>query len=324
MSSLPESIGFSDVKCSFCRPVPVTLQSTTNNNNNDAARFLRWLDPEAMAFTFQTFDDARVLKNGKLVPRADKRLARVLHGTLIEHAAELRRLNKLGAGVFVTINETDGRGRTIKNIVRIRAVFVDLDGAPLDPVIKSSTPPHMVTESSPGRYQAFMLVREMPLDRFSGIQRSLAAQLSGDPSVNDLPRVMRLPGFFHRKGEPFVTRIVTINEHAVYETADFELPSSIPAHLTDHKPDSRGSSQEPLNKWQQLNTEALARLDDWVPALFGEAATHTPDGRYRITSVALGRDLQEDLSISPQGIKDFGIHDLKDDDDHPLDQRECN
>jgi hypothetical protein len=55
----------------------------------------------------------------------------------------------------------------------------------------------------------------------------------------------------------------------------------------------------------------LQNLSAWVPALFGSAA-ESKSGSYRISSKALGRDLEEDLSISPKGIKDFGIHDQGD------------
>jgi hypothetical protein len=44
-------------------------------------------------------------------------------------------LNDRGAGVFVVINETDGKGRRNENITRVRSQFVDLDGAPLAPVM---------------------------------------------------------------------------------------------------------------------------------------------------------------------------------------------
>lgn len=54
----------------------------------------------------------------------------------------------------------------------------------------------------------------------------------------------------------------------------------------------------------KVNSKALARLDAWVPPLF-PGATRYRDG-YRVTSKALGRDLQEDLSILPAGIQDFG------------------
>jgi hypothetical protein len=46
----------------------------------EAVRFLECLDPGARYFTFQTFDD-----DGD---RKDKRLAKILHGTLAQHAAK--------------------------------------------------------------------------------------------------------------------------------------------------------------------------------------------------------------------------------------------
>ena len=79
---------------------------------SDANLFLTALDPGATFFTFQTFDDDR--------ERREKALARVIHGTLDLCRNHLRRLNSERAGVFVTINETDGMGRTAKNIVRVR------------------------------------------------------------------------------------------------------------------------------------------------------------------------------------------------------------
>jgi hypothetical protein len=60
-----------------------------------------------------------------------------------------------------------------------------------------------------------------------------------------------------------------------------------------------------------LNRLALANLDAWVPDLF-PSAHKTADGGYRIKSDALGRDLEEDLSISPKGIKDWGVRDQGD------------
>src|SRR5512141_268531 len=47
-----------------------------------------------------------------------------------------------------------------------------------------------------------------PLDAFEAAQVALARKFSGDESVSDLPRVMRLPGFFHQKREPFMSRII--------------------------------------------------------------------------------------------------------------------
>ncbi len=151
-------------------------------------------------FTFQTLDDNSA--------RKDKRLVKVLHGTLAEHEKTLVRLNDAGAGVFVTINQTDGKGRAKANIIRVRALFVDLDGAPIAPVRQHVIPPSIVIESSPQRFHGYWLTDDCALDQFKPAQQRLSQHFNADPSVCDLPRVMRLPGFIHRKAEPFMTRIV--------------------------------------------------------------------------------------------------------------------
>lgn len=58
--------------------------------------------------------------------------------------------------------------------------------------------------------------------------------------------------------------------------------------------------------WRNVNTAALASLGAWVPALI-PAAKRNAAGAFRITSRQLGRELQEDLSIHPDGIQDFGV-----------------
>jgi hypothetical protein len=42
----------------------------------------------------------------------------------------------------------------------VRALFLDLDGAPLEPVLLHATP-HIITESSPGRFHPYYRVQEM-------------------------------------------------------------------------------------------------------------------------------------------------------------------
>ncbi len=61
-----------------------------------------------------------------------------------------------------------------------------------------------------------------------------------------------------------------------------------------------------------MNEAALARLGQWVPGLFPRARYQPGTGGYRVSSRDLGRRLQEDLSLSPEGIVDFGVHDMGD------------
>lgn len=56
--------------------------------------------------------------------------------------------------------------------------------------------------------------------------------------------------------------------------------------------------------FRRVNDAALQDLQKWVPVLFPHA--QRKDYGYRISSKALGRDLQEDLQISEQGVMDFG------------------
>src|SRR5437660_423933 len=155
-----------------------------------ARQFLARLDAEADTFSFQTFDDS---------PAKRRELARVAHGDFDRLADKLDRLQEQRAGVYVTVNPTDGQGRQAHNITRVRAVFVDLDGAPLAPVLKAGLDPHIVVESSPGRFHAYWLTDDCPLAEFEPVQRALARRFGGDPSVHDVSRVMRLPGFRHFK-----------------------------------------------------------------------------------------------------------------------------
>lgn len=167
-------------------------------DREEAERFLCLLDEDAERFSFQSFDDSK--------HRGDKSLNRVLHGSLDEHWPELCRLNQAGAGIFVTVNETDLNGRKKENIVRVRAIFQEQDrhGCPELPVS-----PHIVVESSPGRHHRYVLVAGCPLDGFRPLQERLVQDYGSDPNAKDLPRVLRLPGFYHMKN-PDTSHLVRI------------------------------------------------------------------------------------------------------------------
>lgn len=141
------------------------------------------------SYTFQSFDDS---------PTKRKKLARVLHGALDEHAATLSELNEQGAGIFVTVNETDGKGRKAANVTALRALFADADSGEVTLPI----PPSLTVNSARGPHPYWLLEPDERLDRFTEAQQQIATALGTDPTVKDLSRVMRLPGFLHRKGEP--------------------------------------------------------------------------------------------------------------------------
>nr|WP_256372710.1 bifunctional DNA primase/polymerase [Roseibium sp. RKSG952] len=64
--------------------------------------------------------------------------------------------------------------------------------------------------------------------------------------------------------------------------------------------------------FRNVNSIALQKLSVWVPQIFPQSKPQPGTGAYRVSSRLLGRDLQEDLSLAPTGIVDFGVHDMGD------------
>jgi hypothetical protein len=138
------------------------------------------------------------------------RLTRIWHGRLFDLWGELELCNLSGACISFTVNETDGQGRRKENITRVRAIFVDLDGAFLSNLFYFPFIPHAIVETSPGRYHVYWLIDGLPREQFRPAQLALARLLKGDESVIDLSRAMRLPGTFHCKDPDHVYRSRTI------------------------------------------------------------------------------------------------------------------
>ena len=196
---------------------------------NQSSHYAQFLDAFGSHHSFQTFDDKG--KNRKLI--------RQLHGTIQEHIAELWDLNRQGAGVFFTVNQTNGRGRTTDCITNVRSVFIDLDGAPLPE--QFSLQPHIIVNTSFGKYHCYWLVKDMPKASFTLYQQALAKKFNADPKVKDLPRVMRVAGFYHHKAKPYPIKVLSQVSSERYTMAEIreglglERPKK-PEFKMDYKP----------------------------------------------------------------------------------------
>lgn len=185
-----------------------------------AARFLAGLlgcpleDAWLQSLTLQTFTD----KEPK--PKPDP-LARVLIGSLDERAKELDRLNLEGAGIFVTVNGTDGKGRRKANVTVLRGWHADLDLKDASETLNLARLPlaPTITVRTPGGWHLYWIApAPMPCDsgarrdeheaELRGIQKALTTY-GADPKVCDVLRVMRLPGFLHKKADPRLVSLVS-------------------------------------------------------------------------------------------------------------------
>lgn len=152
-----------------------------------------------------------------------KHTARVLHDP---SKGELLDYNRKGYGIFLTVNETNGKGRTKKDITRVRAVFADLDSAPVNMAPVMDYNPHMVVQSSPGKFHAYWFVYDCPVSTFTEVQKSIIETFGADKACKDESRVLRVPGFYHQKNEPQPT--VVVHEHDYPEISGEDIISIFP------------------------------------------------------------------------------------------------
>jgi hypothetical protein len=176
--------------------------------NTEAITFLQTLDSETDTFLFQTFDDVK--------SRGDKNLIRTFYGTFEQHEERLASLNKLGAGIFVTVNKTIGNRRKKCDISSARAVWQEDDVATANiPKVE----PNIVVETSPGHYHRYWLFNYKEKD-FKGwqlLQDHMVSAYDSDPGAKDITRVLRLPGFINNKRDAAVKLISIKKERYEFE-----------------------------------------------------------------------------------------------------------
>ena len=167
----------------------------------EAQRFLDFLE-RGGHFWFQTALEPKP-EDGNASPR-------VPQGTLAQVGDQLVKLNQTGSAVWAQINA--GTGRKDADITRIRAYFVDQDHGSTELLFNSVHPADIIVESSLNKFHGYWLTGHAPLAQYADRMHALADKFESDHSICNLGRVMRLPGFFHHKGEPFMSRIVKIRE----------------------------------------------------------------------------------------------------------------
>jgi hypothetical protein len=148
------------------------LKEASREGDFGSMTFSEYFDLFSGKKTIQTFDD-----RGK-----NKRLARVIHfDRLTEHMSRhLKNMNADGAGIYLCINESDGKGRCAINIKRVRAVYADLDGSPLETTMEYH--PSLIVESSPKKYHVYWFTDDTPLNGFSALQKNIIRMFKSDPA----------------------------------------------------------------------------------------------------------------------------------------------
>lgn len=239
------------------------------DNEDDAQRFLNALGGDH--FQFRTIPEAPSNQN----------VARKFNAF---DTSSIARENCSGSGVFVVVN--DG-GDNDSSITSIRSIFLDIDRKSfpsenacaeairyahegrrtiLEPISMGWPHASMCVESGGGGAHLYWLIDDCPVESFKSVQQKIAERFSGDPTVCNPSRIMRLPGSLHCKSsKPVPVRLTVCKPERRYQLDDLlqrlgvEIGVDAPQIHTITKPHSNSRPQ--TRETVAALHDALARLD---------------------------------------------------------------
>lgn len=215
---------------------------------------------------------------------------RGVHEVNLQHD-DTASLNQQGWGIFHTVNFfKEGGGRTIENLSRIRAWYVDIDGPDKNLMrerIKASPlEPTAIVETKNG-FHLYWFVVDATTELYRKINLRLVNHYDGDRNATDLARVLRTPGFMHMKNprDPFFVGHPRKPNYELVYTERMMLDAYAP------HPDEAGMQKaRPAvfvrdpgdNLWERIynldQEEALRRVSGWG-VVGGEIYTFSPPTR---------------------------------------------
>lgn len=139
-------------------------------------------------------------------------------------------LNAKGWGIFWVPNEYEG-ARKRENCTAIRWWFCDIDDGTKEEQLEriSCCPlkPSTIVETANG-YHCYWGAKDATLTNWDRIvKRGIIPALEADPKASDPLRLLRLPDYYHNKGEPFWVRKVWARTKLYTEA---EMMAAFPEH----------------------------------------------------------------------------------------------
>lgn len=141
----------------------------------------------------------------------------------------LKEQNANGMGCYFTVNGTDGKGAKLENITEVRAWYAEIDGMPnekqkrytIHKVLKSPLPPSAVVKSKNGIHMYWYAKPNQIVNReeFATTLSGIIKFYKADEAIKDLPRVLRLPKYLHRKNpqDPYLINVAYEKPDLIYE-----------------------------------------------------------------------------------------------------------
>jgi len=121
-----------------------------------------------------------------------------------------RKLNEDDWGIFYTPNSFKG-ARKAENIDRINYWFIDIDDCNKDKIyqnlLKAPAIPSKIIETRKG-FHAYWKATDATVENFENIERRLIYKFGADKAAKDLPRLLRMPTYYHCKQEKYLVSVI--------------------------------------------------------------------------------------------------------------------
>jgi len=197
--------------------------------------FLRPFFDAGETVCLRIFDDRKnsAFKGAKLECEA---------GKIAAIADTLKKHNKQNRGVYFVVNYG---GHEDADIARINAQFVECDELSIEEQtaqIKAfPIEPSLIVKTKKSLH-VYWLMKDAKVADFRRVQKRLIAWFHGDQACVNESRVLRLPGFYHCKGEPVMVECVKFNPELRYTQAELEaaLPE-VPDEPVAKPPELKGT-----------------------------------------------------------------------------------
>lgn len=186
-----------------------------------------------------------------------------------EYHGLIKEMQDAGAGAYISVNGTDGKGAKAENIIRVRTYYVDIDGLidkkpALEQLISAKLKPSAIVETKNGVHAYWYAAHQTPvnLTEYKRVQVGLIDAFGGDHSAKDISRVLRIPNTLHLKDpeHPFLVRLVhqLPKDKTPYYSAE-QLLEAYPSTYQEPPPYTEKVVSSP-KRWS-MYLEDLARWD---------------------------------------------------------------
>lgn len=178
---------------------------------------------------------------------------------------EIDRLNREEYyGVFVVVNKMPaGSAGKDSDVTDVSAWFYEVDDLSKEEqwklIEQMPVPPSMVVETKKSLHTLFLAAPGAKTENYKRIQEKQIRINHADKTIKNLSRVMRVPGTWHNKAEPFLCRLRVYEPSRIYSEEEFE--AALDTKLPPDNPPPAGASLAALPEKREYRRGTAEELD---------------------------------------------------------------